>query len=376
MSFSVVTNISSINAQATLDGTQAGLQRTLARLTSGLRINSAADDAAGLAVANRHKLDNTGLTIGIRSANDAISKLQIEDGAMNNIASLLDRALTLASQAASDTFTGSRTTLDSEFQSVLSEITRNAQAAGIETSNANLNARSVFVGNTQTSTSATVTYVSFALTTAVDAQGLGISTQNITNQANSATAITALQTAIGTLGTVQGRAGAAMNRLSFAISQAQTMSVSVRASESRIRDANINARSVFVGNTQTSTSATVTYVSFALTTAVDAQGLGISTQNITNQANSATAITALQTAIGTLGTVQGRAGAAMNRLSFAISQAQTMSVSVRASESRIRDANIAEEAAHLTKFNILTQSGLAALSQANSSSQSVLQLLR
>ena len=275
MSFSVVTNLSLINAQATLEGTQSGLQRTLARLTSGLRINSAADDAAGLAVANRHKLDNTGLTIGIRSANDAISKLQIEDGAMNNISSLLDRALTLASQAASDTFTGSRTTLDSEFQSVLSEITRNAQAAGIETGNANL-----------------------------------------------------------------------------------------------------NARSVFVGNTQTSTSASVTYVSFALTTAADAQGLGVSTQNITSQANAATAISSIQTAIGTLGTTQGRAGAAMNRLSFAISQAQTMSVSVRASESRIRDANIAEEAAALTKFNILTQSGLAALSQANSSSQSVLQLLR
>ena len=275
MSFSVVTNLSSIQAQATLDMTQGGLQRTLARLTSGLRINSAADDAAGLAVANRHKLDNTGLSIGIRSANDAISKLQIEDGALNNIASLLDRALTLASQAASDTFTGSRATLDSEFQSVLSEITRNATAAGIETGNANL-----------------------------------------------------------------------------------------------------NARSVFVGNTQTATSAAVTYVSFALTTATDAEGLGISTQNITNQANSATAISSLQTAIGTLGTVQGRVGAAMNRLSFAVSQAQTMSVSVRASESRIRDANIAEEAAALTKFNILTQSGLAALSQANSSSQSVLQLLR
>ncbi len=275
MSFSVVTNLSSINAQSTLDGTQAGLQRTLARLTSGLRINSAMDAAAGLAVANRHKLDNTGLSIGIRSANDAISKLQIEDGAVNNISSLLDRALTLASQAASDTFTGSRTTLDSEFQSVLSEITRNATAAGIETGNTNL-----------------------------------------------------------------------------------------------------NARSVFVGNTQTSTSASVTYVSFALTTAVDAQGLGVSTQNITSQANAATAISSIQTAIGTLGTVQGRVGAAMNRLSFAISQAQTMSVSVRASESRIRDANIAEEAASLTKFNILTQSGLAALSQANASSQSVLQLLR
>lgn len=275
MSFSVNTNLSSLNAQATLEGTQMGLQRTLARLTSGLRINSAADDAAGLAVANRHKLDATGLSVGIRSANDAISKLQIEDGAMSNIASLLDRALTLASQSASDTFTGSRATLDSEFQSVLSEITRNATAAGLETSNANL-----------------------------------------------------------------------------------------------------NARSVFVGNTQTSTSASVTYVSFALTTAVDAEGLGISTQNITSQANADAAISAIQTAVGSLGTVQGRAGAAMNRLSFAISQAQTMAVSVKASESRIRDANIAEEAAALTKYNILTQSGLSALAQANQSSQSVLALLR
>jgi flagellin len=275
MSFSVVTNLSSINAQATLDGTQMGLQRTLARLTSGLRINSAADDAAGLAVANRHRLDHTGLTIGIRSANDAISKLQIEDGAMTNIASLLDRALTLASQAASDTFTGSRSTLDSEFQSIISEITRNATAAGLETGNTNL-----------------------------------------------------------------------------------------------------NARSVFVGNTTTNTSASVTYVSFSRTTAVDATGLGINALNITNQANAASAISSIQTAVGTLGTVQGRVGAAMNRLSFAISQAQTMSVSVKPSESRIRDANIAEEAAALTKCNILTQSGLAALAQANQSSQAVLSLLR
>ena len=99
MSFSIVTNYSSINSQATLERTQWGLQRTLARLTSGLRINSSADDAAGLAVANRHHLDNTTLTVGIQNANDAISKLQIEDGAQSNIASLLDRALTLATQA-------------------------------------------------------------------------------------------------------------------------------------------------------------------------------------------------------------------------------------------------------------------------------------
>ena len=217
----------------------------------------------------------SGLDSGIQSANDGISALQIQDGAMNNISSLLDRALTLATQASSDTFTGSRSTQDNEFQSVMSEITRNATAAGLETGNANL-----------------------------------------------------------------------------------------------------NARSVFVGNTQTNTSASVSYVSFALTTAVDSTGLGISTQNLTNQANANTAIGALQTAIGTLGTVQGRAGAAMNRLQFAISQAQTMAVSVAASESRIRDADIAQEAANLTKYNVLQQSGLAALAQANQSSSAVLSLLR
>jgi len=275
MSFSVVTNLASLSAQASLNITSNNLQKTLGRLSSGLRINSSADDAAGLAIANRNMLDRSGLASGIQSANDGISTLQIEDGAMNSIASLLDRALTLASQSASDTFTGSRSTLDNEFQSVLAEITRTATAAGVETGNANL-----------------------------------------------------------------------------------------------------NARSVFVGNTQTNVSAAVSYVSFALTTAVDSTGLGISSQNLTSQSNAGTALAAIQTAVGTLGTAQGKVGAAMNRLQFAISQAQTMSVSVSASESRIRDADIAQEAANLTKYNVLQQAGLAALAQANNSSTAVLSLLR
>src|SRR5215510_6005499 len=187
MSFTVNTNIASMNAQAILNGTSFYLEKTLGRLTSGLRINSAQDDAAGLAIANRHKLDNSGLQVGIRAASDAISKLQIEDGATANISQLLDRALTLAAQAASDTFLGSRATLDEEFQTVLSEITRTASAAALETGSTNLNSRNVFVGNTQTNTAASVTYVSFALTTAVDAQGLGISAQNITSSTNANT---------------------------------------------------------------------------------------------------------------------------------------------------------------------------------------------
>ena len=275
MSFSVVTNLASLNSQISLTRTNDGLHKTLARLSSGLRINSSSDDAAGLAIANRDMLDNTDLTVGIQASNDAISALQIKDGAMNNISDLLNRAMTLATQAASATFSGSRTTLDNEFQSVLSEITRNAAAAGLQTSSTDL-----------------------------------------------------------------------------------------------------NTRSVFVGNTQTNTAASVSYVSYTLTTAVDAQGLGISTQNITSQANAATAISSIQSAIATLGTVQGAVGAAMNRLQFAINEAQTMSTSVQAARSRIMDADVAQEATNLTKFNILTQSGMAALAQANQSTAAVLRLLQ
>src|SRR6266853_2061382 len=166
MSFSVVTNIPSLNAQAVLNDTTINLHKTLGRLTSGLRINSAADDAAGLAIANRDRMDVAGLQVGIRNANDANSRLQIEDGALNNISLLLDRALTLAAQSASGTFTGNRMTLDNEFQSVLAEVTRTATAAGLETGSVNLNGRSVFVGNTQTSTSVSASFVCFALTVA------------------------------------------------------------------------------------------------------------------------------------------------------------------------------------------------------------------
>src|SRR5215469_12107487 len=123
-SFSVNTNISSLEAQIALGNTQNSLQKTIAQLTSGLKINSSADDAAGLAVANRDQLDDTGLNAGIQSANNAVSQLQSQDGAMSNISTLLNRAMSLASEAASDTFQGDRNTLNNEFTSVLAEITR------------------------------------------------------------------------------------------------------------------------------------------------------------------------------------------------------------------------------------------------------------
>jgi flagellin len=239
MSFSVATNLASLNSQSLLDRTSLSLEKAIARLTSGLRVNTAADDAAGMAIANRHKLDYSALQVGIRSANDGISRLQIEDGAMSNIMQLLDRGITLAAQSASDTFIGDRAILDVEFQEILAEIDRTAAAAGLETGSASLGARQVFVGNTQINTAATTTYITITLGAAVDSTGLAVAGEDVTTAATADTALTAIQAAVSALGTVQGIVGAGMTRLQFAISQAQTLSVNVAASESRIRDANM-----------------------------------------------------------------------------------------------------------------------------------------
>jgi flagellin len=264
-SFSIVNNISSANASANLTATNLNLRQTLSRLSSGLRINNSGDDAAGLAVANSYRSQVAVLNQGILNANDGLSSLQIKDGALNNISTLLDRLSTLATQSASSASTANRTTLNSEFQSVLGEITREATVAGLNTAAG----FSVFVSN------------------------------NSTN------------------GVIGGSIGAA-----------------------------------------------------------DATGLSINTQAIDTAGNAATAVAAIATAVGTLGVAQATVGQLENRLQYAISLAQSQVVNTQAAESRLRDANIAQESANLTKYQVLTQSGIAALAQANQSSSAVLTLLR
>jgi flagellin len=266
-SFSVVNNIASANAQANLIDTNLGLHKALNRLSSGLRINNSGDDAAGLAVANRYRSAVAVLNQGIRNANDGMSMLQIKDGALNNISNLLDRLATLAAQSASTSATVDRAKLNSEFKSVISEIDREANVAGLQVSST----FSVFVSS---------------------------------DGAN------------GVVGGGIARADSA------------------------------------------------------------ASGLAIASLTIESDVNAASAITTITAAVGLLGTAQGNVGALENRLQFAIALAQNQSVNNKAAESRIRDANVAEESANMTRYNILTQSGIASLAQANQSSSSILMLLR
>jgi flagellin len=151
VSFSIETNISGLQAQENLRVSFDFQSKTIGRVTSGLRILSSGDDAAGLAIANGFRSDRAVLTQGIRNANDGLSQLQIIDGGINNISKLLDRARTLATQSASGTFTGSRSVLNSEFQSVLSEIDRQSQAIGLNTGGEFARSLSVFIGGGKTS---------------------------------------------------------------------------------------------------------------------------------------------------------------------------------------------------------------------------------
>lgn len=178
MSFSINTNITSLQAQQNLAASAAFQAKTINEVTSGLRIVSSGDDAAGLAVANSLRSDQATLTQGIQNANNGLSTLQTIDGGINNISTLLDRASTLAAQSASGTFTGDRSTLNSEYQSVLGEINRQAQAIGLDTGGTFAKALSVFIGGGTAGNGATAVEngtIGVDLSkSAVDGQALGL----------------------------------------------------------------------------------------------------------------------------------------------------------------------------------------------------------
>jgi flagellin len=184
MSFSLVNNLGSLSSQTRLEATSSKLNMTIQRLSSGLRINNSGDDAAGLAIANRYRSDIAVLNQGVRNANDGLSTLQIVDGGLNTISTLLDRAATLASQSASDTFTGNRDTLQAEFGQVLGEISRQAENIGLVNGGGNNRSLTTIIGGgsdtfAAANTNNGVTVDLSGSANRVDAASLGLSTLDI-----------------------------------------------------------------------------------------------------------------------------------------------------------------------------------------------------
>ena len=177
---SLVTNTTSLMAQQNLNVDNQFQSKTIEELTSGYRINSSGDDAAGLAIANGYRSSVAELTQGVSNANDGTSQLQIIDGGLSNISTILDRMKTLATQSASGTFTGSRATLNQEYSGLVTEVNR--QAANINlnaggTFNTNL---SVYIGGAgSTQSNASVNIDLSGTNNAVDATSLGVASTNV-----------------------------------------------------------------------------------------------------------------------------------------------------------------------------------------------------
>ena len=185
MSFSINTNVASLQAQDYLRTNENFQDKTINEVTSGLRIVQSGDDAAGLAIANGYRSNEAVLTQGIQNANDGLSQLQIIDGGESNISQLLDRARTLATQSATGTFTGDRTVLNQEFQSVLGEIDRQAQSIGLNIGGTFAKSLSVFIGGGQgTSNQAAIQNGSVQLDLSkatVDTKSLGLTSYQAVN---------------------------------------------------------------------------------------------------------------------------------------------------------------------------------------------------
>jgi len=182
MSISIQTNVTSLIAQQNLNVNTANEGTTITQLTSGFRINSSGDDAAGLAVANQYNADISQLTQGVQNANNGVSTLQIIDGGLGNISQILNRLETLATESASGTFSGNRATLDQEFQAQLGEITRQADNIGLNSGGNFNNSLSVFIGGARLSTVSSSGQVNVDLSTtsnAVDAASLGLTGANV-----------------------------------------------------------------------------------------------------------------------------------------------------------------------------------------------------
>lgn len=305
--FSIVNNLSAINAQNRLIATEGNLRTTLTRLSSGLRINSSGDDAAGLAIADGLRADVRALTQGARNASDGVSLLQTADSALNEVSLLLTRAVTLAEQAASGTSgadnSDSKVALDDEFQDILDEIGRISQSVDFNGLN--------LLGGATTGTST--------------------GTPNIEIQV--------------------GLDSSASSRISI-----QTVSVNVRGT-----DGSATGFSGFSeGNATTRTSLQ----------------LGFSGADLRTASTALSSLSVLQTAIGNVSRTRGVIGSGINRLNSATTIIRSLSTNLQSAESQIRDANIAQEIVNLTQYQILTQTGISALAQANISGQNVLSLLR
>jgi flagellin len=404
-------NLAALNTQRQLTNNTALGQRSLEKLSSGLRINKAGDDAAGLVISEKMRGQIRGLEQASRNAQDAISMLQTAEGALNETHSILQRMRELAVQSTSDTnMTEDRENIQKEVDALVTEINRISTTTEFNTkkllngglSRAYTATSEVLTNSSQSANIATA----LDITSLQDADGnsLGMLTSdtitinytkngtNYTVAAASYSGMSALFAAVegstgqsftsSAAGSITATAGAA--GITSAIGG---LTIVVKDSSGNIRQAATEAMSGFSVSTQardeaSNSSATIQIGSNASQSMIvdvdkmDAANLKVQGLKITTSGQANSAINALDYAIKEVSVERSKIGAFQNRLDHTINNLGTSAENITAAESRVRDVDMAKEMMEFTKNNILTQAAQAMLAQANQAPQGVLQLLR
>ena len=375
------TNIMSLNAQRNLNQTQNALSTSIQRLSSGLRINSAKDDAAGLAISERMTTQVRGLNQAVRNANDGISLAQTAEGALAEITNNLQRIRELSVQSSNGTNSQSdRDALNAEVTQLKAEIQRVAEQTSF---NGTALLDGTFSGvQFQVGANAGETITVSSIVNAQTAS-LGGTFTRVTGSFN-ASALTGFATAIAAGGvTVNGTdigaiAGAAnaqerAGQLVEAINRVSP-TTGVGASYDQVTgDVTLtsSAAITIAGTTNSATVAGAANGAFGASTSTT----GISTLNVSSFTDAQFAIGQIDSALTAVNSARADLGAIQNRFESTIANLSTTSENVAAARGRIRDADFAMETAELTRAQILQQAGTAMVAQANTLPQSVLSLL-
>jgi len=408
------TNLFSLNAQRNLNTTQGSLQTSLERLSSGLRINSASDDAAGLAIAERFTSQIRGLNQAIRNSNDGISFSQTAEGALQTATDALQRVRELAVQSANDTNSSTdRQALNNEVQQLVAEVNRIANSTQFNGQNVldgSASSLSFQVGANQNQTitvdgvdargqtlgartSVSGSFTQAEVNTAVAAGsgagdlviqgiavdfsdlGAGSSTSQLASQINQVTSQTGVSAQLNTtvttgdlavasgVGTINGvqvaLSGTAATDVATINALSTQTGVTAAVSGTAITLSNTDGSNIVVGGANLNGGTAATYQA-----------------GITLVGEVGTAYTATSTALVSAQGAELGAGQADNTVNGLSSNLQITVENLTAARSRIQDADFAAETANLTRSQILQQAGLAIVSQANSLPQNVLSLLQ
>jgi len=391
-------NIEALNGQRNLSLIGVEFSKSVERLSSGLRINRAGDDAAGLAISEKLRAQVRGTNQASRNAQDAISMVQTAEGALTEVHSMLQRMRELAVQASNDTLTDTdRASINTELQALKNEVN------GIS-SRTTFNGKQLLTGaisssldsSSELSVGDNLTSQNAALVTAINVSSAKAgTTYSITSTAAGKLTLTRVSDSVSQTITVSDMSAAGTQTLNW-----DQLGISVTITSAGAKDdtsivADITQSGVDTIAVAGSGSATFqvgpsagqtishSFDKVALDGTVgDSSGLDALNTALSNfnssstQANASALITAVDNAIDKINTKRSNLGAVQNRLEHAIANLDVTAENLSASESRIRDADMAKEMVKFTRNQILRQAGMSVLAQANQAPQGVLSLLR